>query len=229
MIRIRPHRLFNLVQTSSYEARMVKIVLPDQRAPILLDTAVLLALAKLVQPRVYFEFGTYLGVQLLNLIANLPPSARAYTLDLDEESAGKAEQHENDRPLTLEHLQSQDRLAFAHSSYESQITRLYGDSNTFDFSPFDRRVDMIFVDGGHDPRTLRSDTENSFRMLSDDHEGCIAWHDYGNSIYPHLKWYIDGLSETRDVFFVEESMVAFCLKNCERLAAALKSKVSTHG
>jgi hypothetical protein len=222
MIRIRPHSLFNLVQTPSYEARMVKIVLPDQRAPILLDTAILLALLKLVQPRTYFEFGTYLGVQLLNIIANLPRSAHAYTLDLDEESAGKAEQHENDRPLTLEHLRSQDRLAFAHSSYESQVTRLYGDSNTFDFSPFDRRVDMIFVDGGHAPRTLRSDTENSFRMLSDDHAGCIAWHDYGNRIYPHLKEYIDGLSETRDIFFVEESMVAFCLKNGENLAAALK-------
>jgi hypothetical protein len=222
MIRIRPHRLFNLVETPSYEARLMKIVLPDQRAPILLDTAVLLSLAKLVQPNAYFEFGTYLGVQLLNIIANLAPSARAYTLDLDENSAGKAEQHENDRPLTLEHLQSQDKLAFRHSSYESQITRLFGNSNTFDFSPFARRMDMIFVDGGHDLRTLRSDTENSFRMLSDNHKGCIAWHDYGNRIYPHLKMYLDELSETRDIFFVEESMVAFYLQNDGHLSAALK-------
>ena len=222
MIRIRPHWLFNLVETSSYEARLVKIVLPDKRAPILLDTAVLLALAKLVQPKAYFEFGTYLGVQLLNIIANLEPSARAYTLDLDETSAGKAEQHESDRPLTLEHLQSQDILAFRHSSYESQITRLFGDSNTFDFSPYDRRINMIFVDGGHDLRTLRSDTENSFRMLSDNHKGCIAWHDYGNPVYPHLKTYLDELSETRDMFFVEESMVAFYVQNDGRLSAALK-------
>jgi|ERR1700674_1085754 Methyltransferase domain len=224
MIRIRPHWLFNLVETPSYEARLVKIVLPDKRAPILLDTAVLLSLAKLVQPKTYFEFGTYLGVQLLNIIANLPPSAHAYTLDLDETSAGKAEQHENDRPLTLEHLQSQDILAFRHSSYESQITRLFGDSNIFDFSPYDRRIDMIFVDGGHDLRTLRSDTENSFRMLNDNHKGCIAWHDYGNPVYPHLKTYLDELSETRDIFFVEGSMVAFYLQNDGQLSAALKLK-----
>lgn len=224
MIRIRPHQLFNLVETPSYEARLVKIVLPDKRAPILLDTAVLLSLAKLVQPKTYFEFGTYLGVQLLNIIANLPPSAHAYTLDLDETSAGKAEQHENDRPLTLEHLQSQDILAFRHSSYESQITRLFGDSNIFDFSPYDRRIDMIFVDGGHDLRTLRSDTENSFRMLNDNHKGCIAWHDYGNPVYPHLKTYLDELSETRDIFFVEDSMVAFYLQNDGQLSAALKLK-----
>src|ERR1700674_3922782 len=120
MIRIRPHRLFNLVETSSYEARLVKIVLPDQRAPILLDTAVLLSLAKLVQPKTYFEFGTYLGVQLLNIMPILAPSAGAYTIDLDEKSAAKTEQHENDRPLTLEPLQSQDSLAFRHSSYESR-------------------------------------------------------------------------------------------------------------
>ena len=48
----------------------MKIVLAsDQRAPIMFDTAVLLALAKLVMPRIYFEFGTYLGVQLLNVAA----------------------------------------------------------------------------------------------------------------------------------------------------------------
>ena len=63
MITIRPHRLFNLVSTPSYEARLVKIVLPNQRTPMLLDTAILLTLAKLVDPRTYFEFGTLLGIQ----------------------------------------------------------------------------------------------------------------------------------------------------------------------
>src|ERR1700720_678918 len=103
MIPTRPHRLFNLVKTRSYEARMVQIVLPDQRAPILLDTAILLALAKLVQPRTYFEFGTYLGVQLINVAANLPQESRLYTLDLDEESA-TAQVDEKQRPLTVQYL-----------------------------------------------------------------------------------------------------------------------------
>jgi hypothetical protein len=223
MIRIRPHQLFNLVNTPSYEARMVKIVLPDQRAPMLLDTAILLALTKLLQPRTYFEFGTYLGVQLLNIVANLPSTSRVYTLDLDEGSARHATQHENDRPLTIEHLQSQEKLALVNSRYEGQITRLSGDSNTFDFAPFHGRVDMMFVDGGHDLRTLRSDSGNAFRMLSSDQTSCIAWHDYGNRVYPHLTTYIDSLSETHDVFFVEESMVAFYLQGGENLVAALKA------
>ena len=221
-IPIRPHRLFNLVQTSSYEARLVKIVLPDKRAPILLDTAILLALAKLVQPATYFEFGTYLGVQLLNVVANLPPAARVYTLDFDPDSASKAQQHESDRPLTLEHLQSQDSLAFVNSSYASQVTRLYGDSNLFDFSPFFGRIDLMFVDGGHDLRTLRSDSENALRMLSPDRPSCVSWHDYGNPVYPHLKTYIDELSAKREIFFVQESMIAFHVHNDDKLVAALK-------
>ncbi len=223
MIRIRPHKLFNLVQTPSYEARLVKIVLPDLRAPILLDTAILLALAKLVQPRTYFEFGTYLGVQLLNIAANLPAEARLYTLDLDEESV--AAQHDaKQRPLTIEYLKAerQKKLAFVGSSFEERVTFLRGDSNVYDFAPLHGKMDMLFVDGGHELPTLRSDTENAFKMLSADHASCIAWHDYGNPMYPGLKTYIDGLSEGRDIFFVEESMVAFYLRHGENLVTALK-------
>ena len=223
MIRIRPHRLFNIVLTSTYEARMVKMVLPDQRAPMLLDTAVLLALAKLVQPRTYFEFGTYLGVQLINVAANLPPESRLYTLDLDEDSVA-AQQDAKQQRLTDEYLaaKQQKRLAFAGSSFEERITPLRGDSNTYDFTRFHGQMDMLFVDGGHEFPTLQSDTENAFKMLSRDHAGCIAWHDYENPNYPGLRTYIDGLSETRDIFFVEESWTAFFIQNDDQLVAALK-------
>jgi len=58
---IRPHKLFNLVKTPCYFDRMVQVVLPDQRTPFLLDTAILLALAKLVRARTIFEFGKRRG------------------------------------------------------------------------------------------------------------------------------------------------------------------------
>jgi hypothetical protein len=227
MIPIRPHRLFNLVKTRSYEARMVQIVLPDQRAPILLDTAILLALAKLVQPRTYFEFGTYLGVQLINVAANLPQESRLYTLDLDEESA-TAQVDEKQRPLTVQYLNAkrQKKLAFLGSSFEERIIPLRGDSNTYDFTPFRGQMDMLFVDGGHELPTLRSDTENAFKMLSPARIGCIAWHDYGNKNYPGLRDYIDELSESRDMFFVEESWMVFFIHKDDSLVAALKSNSS---
>jgi hypothetical protein len=221
MITIRPHRLFNLVSTPSYEARLVKIVLPNQRTPMLLDTAILLALGKLIEPRTYFEFGTFLGIQLLNMSANLT-ECRVYTMDLDEESARTVIQDENDRLLTVEHLNAKDKLAFVQSSFEKRITCLRGDSNTYDFSSLHGQMDMIYIDGGHDARTLESDTKNAFKMLSRDRASCIIWHDYRNAVYPHLTTYLDKLSESHDMFAVAETWLAFSFRNAEHLVTSLK-------
>ena len=223
MIRIRPHHLFNLVQTPSYEARLVKIVLPDQRAPMLLETAILLSLAKLVKPRKFFEFGTYLGVETLNMAANLPQDSHLYTLDLDEDSLRDLQQDVHDRPLTLTHFDNLNTLAFLGSSYENRITQLKGESKSFDFSAFKHQIDMVYVDGGHDLPTLVSDTKNALMMLCDDHTACIAWPDFENLAYPQVTEYLLSLSTSRAMFHVQESRIVFLIHNDDRLVAALKS------
>lgn len=150
MHHIRPHHLLDLVVSSSYEERMVNVVLPKLHAPLFFDTAILLALSKLVNPRSYFEIGTFLGIETLNMAANLPTDSHVYTLDLDEESLKTAKQEGHDKVVTGIHMEMQHKLAFLGSSYEGKITSPYGDSNVFDFSPFYGRMDMIYVDGGHD-------------------------------------------------------------------------------
>jgi predicted O-methyltransferase YrrM len=219
---IRPHKLFNIVKSASYLDRMVQVALPDQRTPILLDTAVLLALAKLVRPRTIFEFGTYLGIQTLNLAVNFPET-RIYTLDLDEASLQGLQQDVNDKPLTQTHLEYQRELAFLSTPHEKRISRLYGDSNKYDFSGLTNQMDLIYVDGGHDRTTLESDSKNAFKMLSPGHAGCIAWHDHGNPTYPQVREYLDRLSSSRDLFHVEESWTAFFLQNSDDLVAQLKT------
>jgi hypothetical protein len=222
MIRIRPHQVFNLVVTSSYEARVVKIVLPDQRAPILLETAILLSLARLLKPRKFFEFGTYLGVETMNMAANLPEGSHLYTLDLDLDSLRNLQQDVHDRPLTLTHFDNLNKLAFLGTSFEKQITQLQGESKSYDFSRFSNQIDMVYVDGGHDLPTLASDTRNALLMLSNDHPACIAWHDYENSAYPQVTEHLQSLSTNIDIFHVEETRIAFLIHNDERLVAALK-------
>jgi Methyltransferase domain len=222
MHRIRPHQLFNLVDSSSYENRMVRIVLPEQRTPVLLETAVLLALSKLVRPTTFLEVGTFLGIETLNMAANLPADSRVYTLDLEKDSLKTVEQEEHDRSLTAIHMGMQDKLAFLGSSVENKITRLYGDSKTFDFSPFHKRMDMIYVDGGHDLRTLTSDTQNAFDLLSEDHATCIVWHDFANPKHPAVGPYLLELSKSKELFHVQETMMVFHLGNAAELAERLK-------
>jgi predicted O-methyltransferase YrrM len=208
MIRIRPHKLFNLITTDSYTERVVKLVLPDQNTPIVFDTVIKLALAKLTRPKTFFEFGTFLGVQTFDMAMNLP-DCEFYTLDLDEASYKKASILESVRHLSEMHLEQQQQLAFLGTPYETRIHCLHGDSNVFDFTPYHGKMDMIYVDGGHDERTVRSDAENSFRMLSKGRPAVIVWDDYGNPLSPAVKEYLDTRSE--ELVFVEESGTVFYL------------------
>ena len=80
----RPHKVLNLVNSNSYFERMVQILLPDENTKFfLIEAGLLIALAKRICPQLFFEFGTYLGEQLLNIAANLPYASKLYTLDLD--------------------------------------------------------------------------------------------------------------------------------------------------
>jgi len=229
MIKIRPHQLFDLVDLSSYHERIVKIVLPDRNAPILLETAILLSLAKIVKPRQFFEFGTYLGVETLNIAANLDEDSRVYTLDLDEKSLRGLHQDVHDQPLTLTHFENLQRLAFLGTPYERRITQLKSDSKAYDFSRFHKQIDMVYVDGGHDLPTLVSDTQNALKMLSENHATCIAWHDYETSKYPQVTEYLLNLSASLELFHVEESRIVFLIQNHERAVTELKLGGANNG
>src|ERR1039457_1413522 len=92
MKHLRPHRLFNLVKTENHFSRMAQIIMPDQDTPSLLDTMILLSLAKLIQPRNFFEIGTFLGAQTLNMAVNIKSADRIYTMDLGQEDTGAIQQ-----------------------------------------------------------------------------------------------------------------------------------------
>lgn len=214
--KIRPHKLFQLVESESCIDRVIKVVLPGKLyAPVLLETANIIALAKVVNANTFLEIGTLVGVQTLNIAMNLPESCRVYTLDLDKDSFVqiKDSQHPNDLWGTEMHFEHESKLAFLDTPYEERITRLYGDSKEFDFSDLEGRMDMIWIDGGHDLATVKSDTENSFKLLSPNSMSCIAWHDYESSHYPDLTNYLNELSNKIRIFHVEESMTCFYIKN----------------
>jgi hypothetical protein len=208
MIRIRPHRLFDLVKTDRYTERVVQIVLPDRQTPVTFDTVIKLAIAKLIQPRSFFEFGTFLGVGTLNIALNLP-DCHLYTLDLDEDSYKQASIVESVRHLSELQLERQRELAFMGTPFEKRVQALRGDSTRFDLRPYYGKMDMVYVDGGHDERTIKSDTENAFCMLTKDHPAAIAWDDYGNQLCPAVQECLDARSEK--LFYIEESLTVFYL------------------
>ena len=215
MRHIRPYKLFTLIDSSDRD-NTVRIPIPKRRGTgglSLLETFSLIAAAKLVDARRIFEIGTYLGTTTLNLALNVGEDSEILTLDLDEDHAALANQHPADCELTKKHLDSQKTLDFLDSPVSRKVKTLTGDSKRFDFSPWRASIDLIFIDGGHDFATVKSDTENAFELIRTDSRSCILWHDYGNPEYSALTDYLEELSQRLEIFHIEETMLCAWFNN----------------
>jgi predicted O-methyltransferase YrrM len=134
----------------------------------------------------FFEIGTSLG-RTTWTVARHNPGLRIFTLDVPP----------TDMPdQTAFELAADDRTyfrpaescgeAFRGTPESASITQLWGDSATFDYSPYAGKIDFVYVDGAHTYEYVKSDTANALRMLSP--TGTIAWDDYttGPGVYEYL-------------------------------------------
>ena len=133
---------------------------PSGLAPM--EQFIMANLVSYLQPQMVFEIGTSWGVTALQIAQNTPGTTRVYTLDLP--------------PNPQHRLEDKAGIAFRGTDYEARIILILGDSQHFDFAPYYNKIDFVFVDAAHDYNSVKNDSENARRMLSDD--GVIVWHDY---------------------------------------------------
>lgn len=159
---------------------------------------VLRGVAHLRRPRRIFEIGTFEGATTL-ILAEAAPSAEIYTLDLPRgASPAHAVAHEVEAV-------ADDAIGarFVGSEAASRITQLRGDSTTFDFSPWFGSCDLVLVDGGHDYETVKSDTANALRLLSE--SATLLWDDY-TAGWPGVVRAVDELGDTRIVHLANTAL-----------------------
>ena len=161
----------------------------------------LLVISQLIadfKPKTCFEIGTFDGRTTLNIAANAGPDCHVYTLDLPPQEL-------NHTRLTIAHgdenfiKKDASGSRFVHSPHASQITQLYGDSATFDYSPYVGKMDVVFVDGAHSYDYVKNDTAVALRLLKQD-GGLIMWHDYGSSYWKGLTRALNDLHTTDPQF-----------------------------
>lgn len=210
MIKIRPHHLLDMIPQNE---RLASIVLPNKHSAMYaVETVCHIALLKLIKPKVVFEIGTYLGEQSITLAANLEDGGIVYTLDLLTSQIDEIDFHPCDEPVARRRVCLPKPVV--SDEIQERIVYLYGDSNKFDFSPYIDKVQFVIIDGGHDIRTISSDTENAFRMLDKNRAGCIIWDDYNNPNYD-ITEFIDELSKRLSLYYIEDTMSVFYLRNIE--------------
>jgi predicted O-methyltransferase YrrM len=159
IVGIPPVTLEELVGSRSTCEIVIREVMMDSRAGTAWNLVALAFLARLYRPHRIFEFGTGYGRSSLNLAANTPADTTIFTLDLPS--------HTN------------TGFIFRDQSESSKITQLLGDSLTFEFETYLGTCDFVFVDGGHDYRTVIHDSGVALRLIGE--KGCIVWDDLSHS------------------------------------------------
>jgi len=174
-----------------------------------------LALAYLVEslkPRRTFEIGTFDGFSTYHLAMNGAPDAEVLTLNLPAEDGGSAalargtdSEYFGDNKTHLELQRRGVGSVYRASPAARKVRQLFGDSLTFDFSPYRGSIDLVFIDGGHSLECVAKDTESALAMLSD--RGVIAWHDFNvqhRDVYAFLRRF----AETRKTYWIAGTRLA---------------------
>lgn len=144
---------------------------PVDGTPTLDELAILCGFVAHHRPQRLFEFGTFRGQTTLNLARCAPPDAHVFTLDLPPESIG-ALPYARDQG----YVEVAKGEAFQGKTAGTKITQLLGDSATFDFTPYARSIDFIFVDACHSYEACMADSLSALAMIREG--GVIFWHDY---------------------------------------------------
>lgn len=127
------------------------------------DIALLKSLSKRFENCKYFEIGTWRGESVINVAGNCE---ECYTLNLSKSEM-----------LTQGLSKKYADLHGFFSKGQKNIKHLTGNSLTFDFKGINKKFDLIFIDGNHHYKYIKSDTEKIFEHLIHDNS-IIVWHDY---------------------------------------------------
>jgi hypothetical protein len=213
MIHIRPYQLLSITDNFDDEIKFF-MPPPDGSGGLrTLESMLLIKLLRIVVPKFIFEFGTYRGETTRLLLENLPDSEcdveseRIYTLDLPD--------IDNVVFQGSDKIIAEKALGFSRkyltSTKSNLVKQIFQDSMKFEPEDFlHNKFQYIFIDANHEVSYVKKDTENATKMLADA-PSCIIWHDYGNPEFPELTQYLDELSNSMELYHVENTMLVFYL------------------
>jgi predicted O-methyltransferase YrrM len=174
------------------------------------DLISLCQLCHCLDPKIVFEIGTLRGYTALHMAMNTGSECRIYTLDLPKN--GSMEVTPKLRTTLMDdihcHMDVKDYY-FSSTQQEKKIQPLFGDSATFDFTPYAGKIDFFFIDGAHSYEYVRSDSENALKCVRPG--GVIAWHDFGRVGLNEVSRYLVELSREIPIYSVPGGSLAFAV------------------
>lgn len=198
--------------------KSITIVEPQGKAGsvALSEIAIINGIIKQIQPQKVFEIGTFEGRTTLNMAYNSPNNCQVFTLDLPPNKCKDEYMLKSSTPIARDRLFAKKKTVgnkFVNSSEscKTKIIQLYGDSFSFDFSPYLGTCQVVFIDGSHDYNHVLQDSKNALKLLN---KGVILWHDYGpnSEVGKALKEYKK---------YLQSKKINFQIYNIEKTSLAL--------
>lgn len=152
-----------------------------------------------------FEIGTFDGRTTRAMAHNLLDEAgKIYTLNLPSGSEAVSLETDKVDVGLASKVVSGER--FLRTPQEKYIQQLWGDSATYDFSPYHGKMDFVFIDGAHSKDYVESDTKNALQLIKPE-GGIIIWHDA--HLFGVKHFFVEWLKKTQyPVYFIRNTSLA---------------------
>ena len=169
------------------------------------ELEVICKIVRYKQPHTILEFGTYEGDTTLRLGAN--SQAEIYTFDLPPEG-----HKDYTKPLAkdpeLDVYPVTPGIKFHGTPWAHRIHQIFADTQTYDFSQFYGKLDVVFVDACHHYEFVLHDSINALKMIRPG--GVIIWHDYA-SYAPGVMQALNKISKKFPLLHIEgTSLAVYC-------------------
>ena len=221
VLTIKPRILFQLIEKNHKTPQVMKMPIPSSKIGSIttLEASLICSLLNLKDPKLIFEFGTYLGYTTSVFAMNSSIETQIYSIDLPADRSTpqiidadwekiRSDDEYNDKYLTsLALLEGEYYLKELDSKKNVNLIKM--DSLNLNAAELDleKKVDFIFIDGGHTNEIVKSDTHNSLLMSSE--TGLILWHDFNSTIHGKVSEVVRNYANNDLVLHVQHTLLAF--------------------
>ena len=163
-----------------------------------------------------FEFGTCSGKTTYLMGLNSSNDTNIYTITLNPNDLGGITKRDFDNKVSFRNLINEsvyNKFLFSGKEIEKKIKVIFQNSLNFEITNYKKKMDLIFIDGGHTYSVVKNDSEKSFQMLNDN--GIILWHDYvpGKRSAKDVVKYINEISKTKKIYKIKNTSLCIFINN----------------
>ena len=159
-----------------------------------------------------FEFGTCSGKTTYLMALNSSDDTKITTITLDPNNVGSITKERKDSKVSFRNIKNEsiyDNFLFSNTREKEKIDLIFQNSLKLDEKIFEKKIDLIFIDGGHTYSVVKSDSEKSFKMLNT--AGIILWHDYvpGKKSSKDVVKYINEISKNKKIYHIKNTSICY--------------------